>query len=55
MSTCRMPDWKLNPYIKLLYEIRKKKHLEWAKMHGCYEDVKRYYEIQEWIREHVIY
>ena len=55
MSSCRMPDWKYNPFYKKMYEIRKKKHLEWAKRHGCYEEVKKYYEMQEWLREHVTY
>ncbi len=55
MLGCRMPDWKYNPLIKKAYEIRKKKRLEWAKRHGCYEEVKQYYEKKEWIRDHVIY
>ena len=55
MPSCRMPDWKYNPFTKIMYEICKKKHLEWAKRHGCYEEVKRYYEWIEWMGEHVTY
>ena len=36
-------------------ELRKKKALEWAKQHGCYEEVKRYYEMKEWVEKHVVY
>ena len=55
MIGCRISEWKYCPFYRRMYEIRKKKHLEWAKMHGCYEEVKRYYEMQEWISEHVVY
>lgn len=55
MIGCRMPEWKYNPFYKRMYEIRKRKHLRWAKEHGCYEEVKKFYEMQERIREHVIY
>ena len=36
-------------------ELRKKKVLEWAKLHGCYEEIKRYYEMKEWVEKHVVY
>ncbi len=50
-----MPPEKHDPFLKEMYEIRKKKDLEWAKKHGCYDEVKKYYEMQEWLREHVTY
>lgn len=55
MSTCRMPDWKYNPLYKKMYEMGKKKHLEWAKRHGCYEEVKRYYEMQELLMKIIVF
>ncbi len=50
-----MPPEKYDPILKKRYEIHKKKHLKWAKKHGCYNEVKKYYEMQEWLKEHVTY
>lgn len=33
-------------FYKKLNEMEKKKALEWAKKHGCYEEVKKYYEMK---------
>ena len=55
MSNIIMPREKWDPLYRKEKELRKKKALEWAKQHGCYEEVKKFYEMQERIREHVIY
>ena len=50
-----MPPWKYNPWWKKAYKLRKEKHLEWAKKFGCYEEVKKYYELKEHIMRHVTF
>ena len=49
MSNIIMPREKWDP----LY--RKEKALEWEKKHGCYEEVKKYYEMKEWMEKYVVY
>lgn len=50
-----MPPYKYNPLWKKLYECRKKKALKWAKKHGCYDKVKKMYEIKEWLEKQIVY
>lgn len=50
-----MPQEKWDPIYRKMKELKKKKALKWAKEHGCYEEVKKYYELQEWIKRHVVY
>ena len=50
-----MPQEKLDPVYRKMKELRKKKALEWAKEHGCYEEVKKMYEMEEWLQKHVVY
>ena len=50
-----MPREKWDPLYRRAKELRKKKALEWAKQHGCYEEVKKYYEMKEWVEKHVVY
>ena len=39
----------------MINKMKKEKALKWAKEHGCYEEVKKYYELKEKIEKHVIY
>ena len=55
MPNIIMPREKWDPLYRKEKELRKKKVLEWAKRHGCYEEVKRYYETKEWVEKHVVY
>ena len=50
-----MPPEKHDPFYKKLREIQKRKALKWAKKHGCYEEVKKMYEIQEWFEKQIVY
>ena len=55
MSNIIMPRKKWDPLYRKEKELRKKKALEWAKKHGCYEEVKKYYEMKEWMEKYVVY
>ena len=55
MPNVIMPREKWDPLYRKEKELRKKKALQWAKRHGCYEEVKRYYEMKEWLEKHVVY
>ena len=55
MNSIVMPREKYDPLYRKLKEMEKKKALEWAKKHGCYEDVKKYYEMKERMEKHVAY
>ena len=55
MNSIIMPREKWDPVYRKMKELKKKRVLEWAKEHGCYEEVKKYYELQEWIKRHVVY
>ena len=50
-----MPPEKYNPVYKKMKEIQKRKALKWVKKHGCYEEMKKYYEIKEALEKHIIY
>lgn len=55
MQSIVMPREKRDPLYRKMKEARKKKNLELAKKHGCYEEVKKYYEMKEWVEKHVVY
>ena len=55
MNNIIMPREKWDPLYRKAKELRKKKALKWAKQHGCYEEVQRYYEMKEWVEKHVVY
>ena len=55
MPNIIMPREKWDPLYRKEKELRKKKALEWAKRHGCYEEIKRYYGMKEWVEKHVVY
>lgn len=55
MNSIIMPRGKWDPVYRKLKELKKKKALEWAKEHGCYEEVKKMYEMQEWLQRHIVY
>lgn len=55
MNNIIMPREKWDPMYRKEKELRKKKALEWAKQHGCYEEVKRYYKMKEWFEKNVVY
>lgn len=55
MNHIIMPREKWDPLYRKEKELRKKKTLEWAKRHGCYEEVKKYYKMKEWIEKNVVY
>ena len=48
-------EGKWDPLYRKEKELRKKKALEWAKKHGYYEEVKKYYEMKEWMEKYVVY
>ena len=50
-----MPREKYDSLYRKMKELEKKKALEWAKKHGCYEEVKKYYEIKEEMEKHIVY
>ena len=50
-----MPPEKYNPFYKKMKEIQKRKALKWAKKHGCYGEVKKIYEIKEWMEKQIVY
>ena len=35
--------------------MKKKKVLKRTKKHGCYEEMKKMYEIKEWLEEQIVY
>ena len=47
MKSIITPREKRNPLYRKEKELRKEKALKWAKQHGCYEEVKKYYEVKE--------
>ena len=51
MTGIIMPPEKYNLFYKKLREIQKRKALKWAKKHGCYKEVKKMYEIKEWLEK----
>ena len=55
MPNIIMPRENWDPLYRKEKELRKKKALEWAKKHGCYEEVKKYYEMKEWMEKYVVY
>ena len=55
MSNIIMPRKKIDSFYRKLKELKKKKALEWTKRHGCYEEVKKMYEMGEWIEKHIVY
>lgn len=55
MSGIIMPPEKRDPLYRKTKELRKKKALQWAKQHGCYEEAKKYYEMKEWMEKNVVY
>ena len=55
MNSIIMPREKWDPLYRLAKGLRKKKALEWAEQHGCYEETKKYYEMKEWVERHVVY
>ena len=50
-----MPSEKHNPFYTKLRKIQKKKALKWAKKHGCYKEVKKMYEVKEWLEKQIVY
>ena len=55
MNNIIMPQEKRDPLYRKAKELRKKKALQWAKQYGCYEEVKKYYEMKEWVEKHIVY
>jgi len=55
MNSIIMPQEKWDPLYRKTKELRKKKALQRARQHGCYEEVKRYYEMKEWLEKQVVY
>ena len=55
MTNIIMPREDYDPFYKKIKEIKKKKALKWAKKHGCYEEVKKMYEIKEWLGKQIVY
>ena len=55
MTNIFMPREDYNPFYKIIKEMKKKKVLEWAKKHGCYEEMKKIYEIKEWLEKLIMY
>ena len=50
-----MPREKWDPLYRKAKKLRKKKMLEWAKQHSCYEGIRKYYEMKEWMKKHLVY
>lgn len=48
-------EGKMGSIVQERERAKKKKALEWAKKHGCYEEVKKYYEMKEWMEKYVVY
>ncbi len=55
MTNNFLPREDYDPFYKKIKEIKKKKALKWAKKHGCYEEVKKMYEIKEWLGKQIVY
>ena len=55
MTGIIMPPEKYKPFYKKMKEIQKRKALKWAKKHGCYGEVKKIYEIKEWMKKQIVY
>ncbi len=55
MPNIIMPQEKYNPICRKMKEMRKVKALQWAKRHGCYEEVKKYYEVTEWLEIQIVH
>ena len=55
MKEIIMPREKYDPLYRKMKELEKKKALEWAKKHGCYEEVKKMYEIKERLEKQIVY
>ena len=55
MSGIIMPRKEYDPIYRKFKEMKKEKALEWAKHHGCYEEVKKYYEMKEQMEKVIIY
>ena len=50
-----MPPEKHNPFYKKIRDIQRRKALKWAKKHGCYKEVKKMYEVKEWLEKQIVY
>lgn len=55
MTNIFLPREEYTTYYKKIKEMKKKKALEWAKKHGCYEEVKKMYEIKECLEKQIVY
>ncbi len=55
MNSIIMPREKWDPLYRKTKELRMKKALQRAKQNGCYEEVKKYYEMKEWLEKQVVY
>ena len=55
MASIIMPREEYDSFYKKLKEMKKKKALEWAKKHGCYEEAKKMFEIKEWLEKQIVY
>lgn len=55
MSNIFLPREDYDPFYKRIKEMKKKKALKWAKKHGCYEEVKKMYEIKERLEKQIVY
>ncbi len=55
MTNIFLPREDYDPIYKKIKEMKKKKALKWAKKHGCYEEVKKMYEIKEWLEKQIVY